>query len=718
MTRLLLLFCTFYSLWPSTVLATRPLPTTTQAPDLDGILDEPLWQSAFVCTDFKTIEPDYGLPPSEFTELYLIYDDEYLYVAFNCRDRQPQQIKASVSGRDQSTGGDWVAFCLDAFNDEGSAYFFATNPFGNQSDGMLDSNAEPDARQDWLWKSSGKLNDGGYVVEMAIPFRSLRFPAGDTLTMGFKAARFISRRSEEVDFPEYRPDGGAALAQFQKISLSGIRSGRTLEILPAVTWNKDIGLNEGRAESLPGKTEFSLTTKIGISSGLTLDATYNPDFSQVETDAGQVDINLRNALRYPEKRPFFLEGQELYGLGGHISDSPLEALVNTRNIVDPLVGLKLSGRIGKDNILSALYALDEYPGNVIDSLNGRMIHHSFIRFGRRLRDDNYLGGIYSYQQFNGRSVMLGGGDGQIRLNASSQLGFHAIASRDRSSGQLANGNALGIAYGYSTRKFEFTTGLYNVSEHFHPGLGYLNRRGITNIILSPEYSFYPNSTWLRRITPYYWSRHGYDHPSRLWETFNVFGVHFALPRQSYLNLSTWLANETFSGQQFSRNALRIRFGTEPSNLLAIGGSWLAGKMIYYDPEAPYQGVGHNLELQLTLRPGNNFNFTTTLVQSSLKRPGAQEWVYQYTIWRNRMVYQFNDKLFLRNILEYNVFYQKLAWNVLLSFTYVPGTVVHIGYGSGFERIDWNDQTGSYFPADDFMRTEQHFFFKASYLWRK
>lgn len=697
--------------------ASVSLPFTELQPKLDGVLDDPIWEEAYSFTDFKTIQPNYGLPPSEFTELLLIYDSDNLYVAFNCRDEQAELIRATISGRDQSTGGDWVAFCLDAFNDEGSAYFFASNPFGNQSDGMLDSDAEPDARQDWIWKSQGRLHDSGYTVEMAIPFRSLRFPAGDTLTVGFKVARFISRRSEEVDFPEYYPDRGAALGQFQKIQLSGIRPGRTLEILPAFTWNRDILHEGGKNQINPGMANLSLTTKFGLTPGLTLDATYNPDFSQVETDAGQVDINLRNALQYPEKRPFFLEGQEFYRLGGSLDNSPLESIVNTRNIVDPLLGLKISGRIGKDNILSALYALDEFPGNNIDSINGKKAHRSFVRFGRRLRGDNYLAGIFSHQSFQGQSVLLAGGDGQWRLDPKSQIGFHALTSSNHSD-LIHKGHALGLAYKYEDRKFVFSGGIHEVSSGFHPGLGYLNRRGLTSLILTPEYSFFPRSKWLQRITPYYWSRYIYDHPSSLWEHFHSLGVSLGLPLQSYLNFSLWLADETFAGEQFSRDAIRLRFGTEPDNFLAFAGNWLLGGFIYYDPTAPYQGKGHQLELNMTLRPGPNINLSGSLIRSSLRRPKEKDWIYQYTIWRTRLVYQFNDKLFLRNILQYNVFYKQLDWNIILSFTYIPGTVVYFGYGSGFERVFWNNREEAYQAADHFLDMKQHFFFKASYLWRK
>ena len=163
-----------------------------------------------------------------------------------------------------------------------------------------------------------------------------------------------------MDFPEYHPEWGAALSQFQKIHLSGLKSNRILEVLPAITASRNDKHQVGVLKPDPIKSELSMTGKVGLTSDLVIDVTINPDFSQVETDAGQIDVNLRHALYYPEKRPFFLEGQDRFAFAANPEHSPLRMMVHTRNIADPKMGLKLNGKITDRDYISTIYAQDDF----------------------------------------------------------------------------------------------------------------------------------------------------------------------------------------------------------------------------------------------------------------------------------------------------------------------------------------------------------------------
>ena len=696
--------------------ASTVLPRTSEPPRIDGSLEDPAWQHALVLREFKTIHPDYGLPPSEQTEAYITYDHANIYFAAYCHDADPDKIKASLSARDQLNGDDWVALCLDADNDELSSYFFLSNPLGIQVDGTLDATASPDILLDLVWKNASQRTADGYIIEMAIPFHNLRFRNSDSLEMGFKIARFISRRSEEADFPELRPEWGAALAQFQKITLTGIKSKNILEVIPALTVARKDRMEAGTYHTGKWKTDFGMTAKIGLTSNLTLDATYNPDFSQVEADASQIDVNLRSALFYPEKRPFFQEGLDLFGFSANLDGTYLQQVVNTRSIVDPRVGLKLTGRAGTKNVLASLYALDEYPGTLGNQPSGKNAHFSVLRYGRLLKADSYLGGLLTGWNYDGQANYVTGVDGRLRTGNQSKLEFHGFESFDHSQGGGVHGHSVGVAWRFDARVWNFRLGAYDISDQFNTRLGYVTRTGISTFPFVVSRNFYYEKKLVQRISPYYWSRHGFDHTANLWETMNVLGLEFGLPRQSEMVVSASLANEIFSGKRFNRNAVRLMANSQPCNWLGVGMEWRYGNGIYYNPEDPYDGRENVLSATIRLQPFTKLSTQLAVNFADFHRKATSELLYEVTIWRNITIWQFNKYLFLRSISEYNTYTHKLREDLLLSFTWIPGTVIYLGYGSQFDKLAWNGT--DYIPDDHFLNSEGVWFFKASYRWQR
>lgn len=208
-----------------TILALGPplaLSKTEKAPRIDGSLDDPAWQRAARFKEFKILHPNAGKAPSERTELYLTYDRNNIYVGVRAFDSEPAKIRSEAKKRDNSGSDDWIAFCLDTRNDESSALFFMITPGGVQIDGTLDANGDSNTTFDTQWSSAATRMPDGWVAEMAIPFRSLPFRGNRHVVMGFRVTRFLSRKSEEVDFPEVQPDNGLELTQFRKIEFSGI----------------------------------------------------------------------------------------------------------------------------------------------------------------------------------------------------------------------------------------------------------------------------------------------------------------------------------------------------------------------------------------------------------------------------------------------------------------------------------------------------------------
>jgi hypothetical protein len=694
------------------------------APKIDGVLDDAVWQVAKPWNDFKTAKPDYGKPVSEKTEIYMAYDREKIYFAFRCLDSEPARIKTSMARRDNIDSDDWVGVILDTFDDQQNAYLLVVNPSGIQMDGMLNQDGNGNSDYDMVWSSAAKINGDGYTAEIAIPFKSIRYPFKKVLSMSFSAARVIVRKSEQAHFPEFQPDRGSMLAQMQKVTLTDVKYERNYEILPAVTFSQGNVQREGSWVRDQRKSDFSLTGKLGITSDLTLDATYNPDFSQVETDAGQIDVNLRSSLYYPEKRSFFLEGKENFSMAAPMEQDPLVAIVHTRSIVDPLLGFKLTGKIGRRDMISSIFALDQFPGMEAandgdEELADRNAAFAIFRYKRSLQKDSFLGAFYTGREFAGSFNRVLGADGRFRLTNASFLEFHAFGSlsHERDIAENNGGSALGLRYSYSTRKLSYEIGFNDISKNFRTDIGYLSRAGVTMLPAFAMYTIYPRSKFIQRIEPFYWGYLARDRFSGLYETTNIVAVRIGMPRQSQLRFDAIVGNEVFVDRRFVINAWRLQGFTQILNQLYLEASLRRGKLIYYDPADPYQGRGTIASLGLMFQPFEKLNNYFSVRFADFYRDADGEKIYDYTILRNRLTFQFNKYLFLRAIAEYNSYYKKMNLDLLASFTYIPGTVIYVGYGSIYEKTQWRNEERDYFPANNFLKTKGSFFFKASYLWR-
>lgn len=689
------------------------IPYRTDIPPvIDGKLDDPVWQRAPHETGFKTYHPDYGINMVENSVVYYAYDRENLYFAFRCFDSQPDKVKAAVSRRDNIHADDWICINLDSFNDHQSLYALYVNPLGIQGDSRFEGGAE-DFSVDIVWYSSGKIDDEGYAIELKIPFKSIRFSHKNPVEMGVIFERKISRRSEAGTYPPLDPDQGPNfLTQTRTIIFHDIKHYTLFEVLPAFTYSQRNSIEEGNLTSAGSKLDPSLTAKYGITSHLIIDGTINPDFSQVEADAGQVDFNLRYALFYPETRPFFLEGLEKFNFGGYNSGDPLSEVVHTRTIIDPLVGLKLNGRIGIKNTVAAIYALDDLPDTDPDN----RAHFGIFRYKRALAQDGFIGAFYTgRERARGFNRVLGV-DGQIRITPSALFGYHLLGSQTKldETSNRDDGYALGLDYNYVTRNWIIRLGLQDIGKDFWTETGYITRTGLTRFRSGFMRMFYPKSKLIQRIDPIFHSTQIRDRFSRLYETFNSLDLRLLFPRDSFILFGGRYATEVFEGERFNISAARFIGTSQLTKQFYLRLTYSYGKKIRY-VAAPYQGSGNSASADVIYQPAEKLHLALNLTYTDFYRDSDSVKEYDYTIIRSRNTYQVNKYLFFRGIVEYNSFRKTLLTDFLASFTYIPGTVIHIGYGSFYERIQW---TGTdYVPADRYLETQRGFFFKASFLWR-
>lgn len=429
------------------------IPRFEHAPVIDGKLDDEVWKSAAVFKDFYQIGPGDNIAPSKPTEAMMGYDAKTLYLAFHCYD-EPDKIRATVAKRDEVFNEDNVRIFLDTFNDQRRAYVLGWNPLGVQADGIMTEGSGTDFSIDIVMESKGMITSDGWTLEVAIPFKSLRYEAGKGKLWGLHVWRNIDRFNDEIDswMPNSR-DISSQLAQQGHITgLENISTEHTLEIIPSVTVSEsgkrvsaltpaDLSVNPARLD--PGRLlneplafDLGVTAKYSLTPTVTLDMAINPDFAQVEADATVVTANQRFPIFFEEKRPFFLEGIDIF-------QTPIQA-VHTRSIVDPDIAVKLSGKRGK-NTFGLLVASDNAPGNFTAeerqqdpaSLAGiarfidKNAYVGILRLKRDVGKQSYLGLIMTSYNFIEKHNQLGGIDGRIQISKQKTFRFQVAASTSR-----------------------------------------------------------------------------------------------------------------------------------------------------------------------------------------------------------------------------------------------------------------------------------------------
>ncbi|HEX6186270.1 MAG TPA: DUF5916 domain-containing protein [Pyrinomonadaceae bacterium] len=449
------------------------IPRFDTPPVIDGKLDEAIWKTGAMFKDFYQFHPGDNVAPSNPTEVMIGYDSKTLYIAFRCFD-DPTKVRATIPKRDNIFGEDNVRVFLDTFNDKRRAYVLGFNPLGIQADGIHTENQGLDLSVDIVMDSKGALTSDGYVVEVAIPFKSLRYETGKGKQWGIHIWRNIDRNNDElVSWMPMARDASGTLNQAGQITgLEGISTERTLEFIPSLTISENgvsvpvflagqralmraqgiaVPTDPGRFVNRPIGFDPGLTAKFGLNPNTTLDLAINPDFAQVEADATVNTANQRFPIFFEEKRPFFLEGIEIFR-------TQLSA-VHTRTIVDPDIAAKLTGKRGRTTY-GFIYASDNAPGNLGDNdrdfigatedLSGisdedaraelaerrgslmRILDENakvgILRLKRDVGKENSIGFLGTAYKFADRSNYVGGFDARFRFNKQTTMEFQVLGT--------------------------------------------------------------------------------------------------------------------------------------------------------------------------------------------------------------------------------------------------------------------------------------------------
>lgn len=468
---------------------------------VDGVMDEPVWQQAALLKDFSQYQPVDGRPASDPTEVRVWYSPEAIHFGIHAIELHGDVVRATRANRDNISSEDHIQILLDTNNDNRIAFVFGVNPLGVQADGTRSdsfgggaggrsatgggsSNINPldgnlDLNPDFHYESRGTLVDDGYVVEVRIPFKSLRYQDTDVQTWGLH----ILRRVQHSGFQDSWAPAIRANASFlgQSGALTGLRDlkrGLVLDITPSATGRLDGAEDNNGDWAYNEQGEIGVDVRWGIQQNLTLNGTINPDFSQVEADVGQVVLNERFALFFPDKRPFFLEGLELF-------DTPSQ-LIYTRRIVAPIVGSKVGGKIGKFNVASIVAVDDEDYSN---SGSDNPVF-AIARVRRDLPNNGTAGVVLTAREDGPDNSRLAGGDVRMYHSQKYFVELQAVGSSASMGGADLTGSLLKGTWDRTGRRWGFNYSLDAISPDFRADAGFVNRTGIINANAFNRLSFY------------------------------------------------------------------------------------------------------------------------------------------------------------------------------------------------------------------------------------
>lgn len=701
----------------------RPVATavrTAEPPVLDGRLDDPIWLSmtpvsGLVQRPGRRVE---GAPASENTEVYIAYDDERIYFGIHAYHANQGEIRASRVDRDQIQPDDKVTIYLDPFLDLQRAYGFAVNPYGVQRDAVLTATGGPGGDPAWnaLYETRGRLTDDGWTAEMAIPFKSLRYPgrsAGEVHRWGLQIERDIESKNEAVTWAPIRSNVMGFITQMGVLDgMTNLSTNRNLELLPTVTAIQIGKLDQDTGDfGTDGVEEVGLNVKYGLTPNLTADFTLNPDFSQIESDRPQIEVNQRFPLFFPELRPFFLEGQEIYEAPGPVN------LLHTRTILDPRYGGKLSGKTGRTT-LAVLVADDEAPGKVIEAGTPGLGESANV-FAARAKFDlhsrSYVGAIFTNRDFLDSYSRLGGVDGDLWFGRAYRFSFRAVGSdRRRLNGVRQTGPQWNVAFRQQSRNLNWSVIHHQIDPEFGTDLGFVRRVNERLLTTDASYTWYPG-TWVVNWGPSARFERGYLYRGGPLQDETIRGgVGATFTKNISVRGNVERILERFREIDFEKTRYSVSGSVNTSRKVAFEAELSHGDQIHFSAN-PFLGRSTAYEFDVTLRPTSRLQSEVELSTDRFIDPLDENEIFDVKILHAVTTYQFTDRLLVRNILDHNTFDETLFTSFLLTYRVNSGTVFFVGYDDHHRQ---GDQVNPFvFRGRGYERTNRAVFMKLQYLFR-
>jgi len=683
------------------------IPRVNSHIKVDAVLDEKFWQEAVVIEANIEVRPAENVPASVNTEALMAYDETNLYVAFRCYDPEPEKIRAHLCDRDNIGNDDWILILFDTFNDQRRSYDFMCNPYGIQSD-FIETNGGNGSSWDAIWYSDGRITDFGYVVEMAIPFSSLSFQhaEGDQV-WSFDVVRSYPRnvRHHIGAFPRDR-NNNCYLCQAPKlIGFAGVEPGKNIEIDPTFS----AGYSQEREELDDGgygsmkessqRYDPGVSANWNVTPNMTLSATINPDFSQVEADAAQMDINRKFPLYYSEKRPFFTEGADMYNAYW---------FVHTRTLADPDWGIKLTGKSGRNTIgfftVSDTFTPLNFPeaescDNTTLSLQSQ---GTLFRYKRDIFESSTVGMLFTDREGTDYYNRLAVLDAELRPTKTDIFNIMVSGSTTRYPSEVADefdqktggfeGGAYYLEYFHNTENYYVGINHRALDPGLRSDIGYTTQVDYRRNQVGGEYRWRSDGdNWYNYISINGGHMYLTDYDNNPLE--NTF---FSLTPNSSTSLNIWAV----IGDQIDYTNNR------PGSKFAIGPSI-------------EQKIGDRLKLKFEHRYEN------------LKVDVGR--LYTANVSNARVEYQFTKRCFLRLILQHVQYNRvvshyieeeredvdpetrKVFSQALFSYKINPRTVFFLGYSDNYQNR--NEEFNGRIRDDNLIQENRAIFTKIGYAWQ-
>jgi hypothetical protein len=745
---------------------TLVIPRVSTPPRLEDFLSmkpDSKWEGKLAKVEgFTQRLPSDGQPASQKTIAYLGYDSNNLYCIYVAFDSEPARIRAHRVARDTFYMEDKIDLFLDTFHDHRRAYVFTVNPYGHQLDGLWTEGprSQFDGTWDGVWQSRGKLTAEGFVVWLAVPFKTMRFPTTEKQTWGIVFVRWIPRNNESNCWPWISTRIEGRISQEATLTgLEGISPERHGVLTPyayARTY-RTLDQTDPANPVFEGKT---IDPKVGSNGRLVfkdsfnLDMTVNPDFSQVEADQPQITANRRFTVYYPEKRPFFLENS-------HYFETPMNLLF-TRDIADPQFGLRLTGKAGPYEV-GWLTIDDRSPGESVpqgNPLYGDRAGFGVLRINRDLYRQSSVGLIYTDREFAGTYNRVGGIDAHLKLRKNWWLTGEAVTSETTIPGSPRTaGPAYNAQLRYDSRTFYSNMQFNDLSPGFNTLAGYIetdavdrpvyvgrtitqpplriNMRGVSEVAM---YRFRPEHKYLVSWGPTVFVNPLWDHSGNRLDMYQDYTMSWEFKGQTAFETYWQQDEEMLRPQDFQglpQNAVYshhrdgLYFETSLISQVSFKADYSQGALININPPAGQLPLLSNVNLAsvgLVLRPGKHLRIQNTYLLERLTDRATGASVFNNHIIYSEWVYQFNQRYSIRVIPQYTAVLANPAFSSLgttknfngdFLFTYLvnPFTALYVGYNGNMDNLQLLQSMG----GNGILRTPglyqdgHQFFVKLAYL---
>jgi len=682
-----------------------PIKISDNKIKIDGIIDPVEWEGSIKIELDNETEPGYNIKPIVSTTGYILYSDYHVYLRFEAETKET--VRASIRKRDDNGifNDDIVGFDIDTYGDGRNNLFIGSNAYGSQVDVRVMNALQEESRYDMSfdleYESAGSISGNSYIVEMKIPFSSLPFPNGKD--QKWKFSFFRKYNDYQISSSKSDRDNSCITCQFDdEVFFENIKIDKKLDLIPYISSGIEGAYNQNtdniEYEKINNNIGVSINTE--LSKSLSLELAINPDFSQVEADVTQIDVNSAFSLSYPEKRPFFNKGTDILKL-----NNPDLQPFYSRSINDPAFALKLLNQ-GKKSRLFYLSSIDSNSPYLIAGRDrsyfgeGKKSFVNVLRYQRLLKNGSKIGLISTSRAYNGGGYgNLFGLDGLIQITNSIRLTFDLLKNYNeepkndwidsddyfneysvRLDGEKFNGNGLFIGLSRNTENWRTYLGYKYIDPEYRADVGFAVKNDRKWLTYYQSYKSFYEKRFIQNLeySIKYDMLHDFNNKLDVISLDGKISAGFKGNTEFSITHDYDFVSYYLDKKYSNYGSTRIGLNTSPIELISFRSNISFGKDVAFNDEDPDLGKEFNLRATLSVQVNDNFSISNLFSFSKLKKIEINEFYYKGFINRFNTKYQFSKSLGLRLATEYNDFSESIFLQPLFEWTPNPFTIFYIG----------------------------------------